>query len=304
MYLFARVVELEATGPAQATALDVLLRAAAHQWRWTGDEAEELLPHMVAAVLGSPQAVVCAHTLRAYLSACIGGATVLLRPPDTLAGVSLREPVVRSPHLLVGLFRHWRVWLEPELGEATDPCRLLSETVRLLVSVLSERQRYYTFNMHTLREKRLLPVLLEFVTAYYTDEERDALPGPMVAGLLQLIQSFVGSPPDVAVVASLWRTVLLLHPTRCMFVCQTRSSCYYLLDSALIHKRERAPAPSRVSVGSGSTGPPAAARRPLARPSSPGDLADGKQELVSRFLDSLPQSPAPPRPSTVSPDWP
>ena len=58
------MVELGADGATQATALNVLLSAASHQWRWTSDEAEDLLPHMVAAVLASEHATVGGHMLQ------------------------------------------------------------------------------------------------------------------------------------------------------------------------------------------------------------------------------------------------
>ena len=93
-----------------------------------------------------------------------------------------------------------------------------------------------------------------------------------------------------------------------------RSSCYYLLDSALIHTRELAAADDRTDTGgtavrrsppgdappphpdplgplspSGSLGQPGQPVRPAPPvPLGSADMADGKQELVSRFLDSLP----------------
>ena len=48
------------------------------------------------------------------------------------------------------------------------------------------------------------------------------MPAALVDQLLQLLQCFVGAPPGVGAVAALWRAVLLLHPARHLFVCQTR----------------------------------------------------------------------------------
>ncbi|XP_043243062.1 uncharacterized protein LOC122392349 isoform X2 [Amphibalanus amphitrite] len=302
MYLFARVVELGADGPSQATALHVLLAAASHQWRWTCDESEDLLPHMVAAVLGSKQAAVGGHMLQVYLSACIGGVTVHLRAPDVLAGVSLSDPVVRSPSLLVGLFRHWRCWLEPPADHSDfgGRCRLLTEAVRTVVLVLSERYKYRDFNLTVLREKRLLHEVLEFLTSHFVDERGEPLPAPLVDQLLQLLQCLVGTPPCASALTALWRAVLLLHPSRYMFVCQTRSSCYYLLDSALTHSQEPA-ATERLSLSVDSAGGDAPSGGPPVDLAA--DLADGKQELVSRFLDSLPPQRSA-RARTVSPERP
>ena len=58
--------------------------------------------------------------------------------------------------------------------------------------------------------------------SHYVDDLGGPLPALMVDHLLQLIQSFVGAPPGVGVIAALWRAVLLLHPARSLFVCQTR----------------------------------------------------------------------------------
>lgn len=60
----SQVVELGADGATQAAALEVLLNAAARDWRWSNDEPESLLPHMVAAVLASPRANNGVHMLQ------------------------------------------------------------------------------------------------------------------------------------------------------------------------------------------------------------------------------------------------
>ena len=68
----------------------------------------------------------------------------------------------------------------------------------------------------------LQPPATALPQSHYADGGGERLPAELVTLLLQLLARLVGSPPGVGAVTAVWRTLLLLHPARLLFVCQTR----------------------------------------------------------------------------------
>ncbi|XP_061704040.1 uncharacterized protein LOC133515510 [Cydia pomonella] len=264
LYLFARVVEMEASAGEQAMALGIVLRVcrADNRLRSALHGADGL--ELLLRVFGAPKCRLTSRMLQVMLEeACTS-------PVLTTTGAGLvvsgADAVVREPALLALLVqasRHLDTEEELEWEAEGERMRgsLWALTLCCIRSLLEDAgaRRWRAFNQQQLHRHHLLRLLLAACKERFLNSEENPSRSPDAAGacLVGVVGGLLGSPPLPCHLAELCDFLLLMHQASDTFVTHSRANFYFLLTAEtqdnsefMMRVRRRDPEPEATDSGS------------------------------------------------------
>uniref|UniRef100_A0A8D8QMF4 Lysosomal-trafficking regulator n=1 Tax=Cacopsylla melanoneura TaxID=428564 RepID=A0A8D8QMF4_9HEMI len=245
LFLFARVVEIEASAEDQAKALDIVLKVA-DLLAQSVDYSE--LYALIVQVLCTPRCKPSISMLKVlFNNMCGGTCDILTQSRESLAASSTLHSgvgsnntsssggllggthlqcLIQKPHVLTDvLLESWKYW-------SRDCLSLLFSTV---YSLIKDEHPYREFNTMQLNRVNLLDrILLVCKQMYLYDDNADhqyLLSGSCCQTIVEIFRALMGTPPPLEYIDLLVTYLLISHPTSDAFICHSRSSFYFLHSS-------------------------------------------------------------------------
>ncbi|CAN0405213.1 unnamed protein product [Lampetra fluviatilis] len=225
IFLFARVVELSESEVTQAKALEVALSLARRHQKRVQEMSDCHGYAMIYEVLTKKRCLVGFHTLKVLLEACCDG--VVLRWSRERSRFELEresDAVIQDVELLASLLLAWNVWMRAPAG--------VWETLLTALEILIRPNHpAQMFNIQQLLRARVVDQLL--LTCQVLQENRSegsaSLPLAVSHSFVKIIGEVLGSPPDAALLASVCRFLLAVHPPDATYVCHASVGFYFTL---------------------------------------------------------------------------
>ncbi|KAG6445486.1 hypothetical protein O3G_MSEX003934, partial [Manduca sexta] len=247
LYLYARVVELDATPAEQAMALGILLRACRVDNRlyamFYGSDSLEML----LTVFASPKCHVTHHLLEVVLNeAC--SSPVLSVSGDSVHLLARTDAVLLEPALFVLMLKAWRHLDTTQVtwdidyggggGGDGNGSGMLPQRGSVLAlwlwsarALLRDSHPRRAFNHYQMNRAALLHHLLLACKERFLNSDCGPLDPIASNNLVEVVRGLIGTPPALERVAQLCDFLLLMHQASDTFVTHSRANFYFLLTS-------------------------------------------------------------------------
>ncbi|KAG8260670.1 hypothetical protein J6590_091786 [Homalodisca vitripennis] len=231
LFLFARVIELKGSEECQAQALYVLLKLAQSSCELNSQFESRDVPRLLSHALASPQCSPSMYMLKMFMDVCCDRPGLLTVNVTTGAAVvnTTMPCVVTEPTLLAGtVIRAWRQWAR------TPGC--LWTLFQALQALLRDDHPFREFNAAQFNRARLVDSLLLFCKErFLSGEQAPSLEPQICDGVVELIRSLMGAPPELPHIISIYDYLILAHPAHATYVTSVRPSFYFLVTSHTSH---------------------------------------------------------------------
>ncbi|RZF39328.1 hypothetical protein LSTR_LSTR000849 [Laodelphax striatellus] len=233
LFLFARVVELEASEETQAKALLLLLRVVNSNAEFYSQFFSQEQDRLLTLVLTSSRCKLGLHILKAILDVCCDRPGLLVHQQLSscqfqVSGQS-RALLVDGALVACSLLAVWRGWQR-------RGC--LATVLQLLLVLLRDDHPRREFNLAQLNRIDALGSLLTFCKESFEDsaglQDRE-----VCVHIVELVQSLMSAPPRHDQIESVMKFLVLAHPADLTYITHLWSSFYFVLAAKRPHILQR-----------------------------------------------------------------
>ncbi|XP_063221149.1 lysosomal-trafficking regulator isoform X2 [Bacillus rossius redtenbacheri] len=233
LFLFARVVELEASQQDQARALFLLLKLVQSDSELFSQFVNQDCYKLLHRVLSSPRCTAGHHVLKAVLDTCCDKPVLQFHPGlRKFQVVQQSDAIIVNSFLLSTIVGSWRDWESTDEACCEDDGEgggVLGTLFRTLHVLLRDDHPYREFNAAQLNRVRMVDALLLFCKERFLYDESPQLHTSVACSLVELVRSLMGAPPEFCHVVAVSDFLVLLHRASATYITHARSSFYFLL---------------------------------------------------------------------------
>uniref|UniRef100_A0ABM0M5Y3 Lysosomal-trafficking regulator-like n=1 Tax=Saccoglossus kowalevskii TaxID=10224 RepID=A0ABM0M5Y3_SACKO len=220
IFLFAKVVEKCRDEVTQSNALRLLLLLKSRSLD-LAEEFQQLDGYgLIYKVLLSDRCHLGFHMLKVMLDACCHDNTVLKGFHNK--GYQINHDthaIIKDKQLVSDLLLSWRIWYNTDVD-------VWASLLDAFTTLLSDDHPYCDFNMKQLQCAKAVDKML--LTCKEIQSEGLTPPPISIAKcFVAIIQSMLGSPPDLDTIIAVCDFLLVVHPAVNTFVCHAPSSFYF-----------------------------------------------------------------------------
>ncbi|XP_052057749.1 lysosomal-trafficking regulator-like isoform X2 [Mytilus californianus] len=225
LFLVAKVFELNKCDNHQNDSLHELLQAKSLQIlfalvNFSTYQSKDFMiingNQLLNRVLTSSKAVLGFHTLKVLLDAATSESMLRFEPDGTLVMRRKSEAMITNISVIVDLLLNWRIW------EGADD-NILVMIFHVLASLVRDDHPHQAFNLKQFHSINLISKIFKIYQEKIQDNMK-AYSAEIAQSVISILQSMLGTPPDIHIIMSICDFLLFVHPATNSYVNHTKNS--------------------------------------------------------------------------------
>lgn len=233
LFLFARVVELQANEECQAKALYLLLKLAQSTTDLCSEFATQNCHKLISYVFSTKYCTTGLHVLKAIFDVCCDHPGVINYHSVTgqFCVTNQSDAIIVDAKLIsVSILSSWKEWEFTEVSYGQT--NVLVMFFQGLHALLRDDHPHREFNASQLNRVKFIDALLYFCKERFLCEEGIPPLDPTVCiSVVEVIRALMTAPPDFSHIVAIYDYLVLAHPANDTHVSLVRPSFYFLLSS-------------------------------------------------------------------------